>query len=62
MAVESYAGLQITVTPPHDTDRIIREKQMEALIHCCLFTALSGEGINSPVEALFPHHTTQLDA
>lgn len=28
----------------------------------CLFTALSGEDINSPVEALFPHHTTQRDA
>lgn len=28
----------------------------------CLFTALSGEEINSPVEALFPHHMTQRDA
>lgn len=33
MAAESYASLQITVTAPHDTGRIIREKQMEALIH-----------------------------
>lgn len=28
----------------------------------CLFTALSGEEINSPVEALFPHHTARRDA
>lgn len=26
MAAESYAGLQNTVTLPHDTSRIIREK------------------------------------
>ena len=30
---ESYAGLRSTVTPPRDTRRIIREKQMEAVIH-----------------------------
>lgn len=59
------------VTPPHDRHKQnyqrkkTKSKTQNKWRHwftSCLFTGLSGEEINSPVDALFSHHTTQRDA